>query len=795
MTTRVIKIVIDSKGAKKGGKDVENALGGVEKKSEGAAKGIGSVGKAIGAAALVTAAIQIVKIGDAWASLQGQLRLVTDSQAELNSTTQTLFDISQRTRQSIDATASLYVRLGRSTDFANERIAQLTETIGQTIAISRAAPEAAKAALFQLGQGFAAGALRGEELNSVMEQTPELAKAIAEGMGKTIGQLRILGAEGKLTAEAVAAGLEASAESVNTDFAEVPLTVGDAITKVGNSLTKFIGQLDQSIGATSLLAQTINTASEVITGLNIILTDDKGFGAKAGLVGKQIEAMRVTRKGIEDLLKSRGIQQLGPDSEVFKNLNAELETTKTKISELSQLQQELIQNGGLTNAEVEVKNQETLRTEISRTIEKAHGLFELSLGVSPIAAAAKDAEEQIEKLRKAVEKGFDPAEAKELEKAIRDAFRAAEGREADVFVNTFKDAADKAKDSLALLNDFVARNLIDEDTATKIREKLAKALSGGDTDQELADKFAEQFKTATEKAEEQIVQLDDFVEKELISEETALKIRARLDEIIAEELVIEIKADVQAVIDTEQRIADLQDRIAAFNEGGAAALSSTESFQEARDLIAEMGDEATISVTELTRLIETEKQLSEVLDDQIGKHADNADAIEDFFKRARENSQDILADMFENGFKDLDEFGQAFSLMLLQLASQALAADIFGALLGDGGDSGGGAVSGIIGAIGSFFGGAANGKDVGQGDFGVVGENGPEMFQAPTAGRIVPNGANQAAPQVSVGGPTIINTIDDSDIVSAFNRGGGNDVILNNMTENAGAFRQALGIN
>lgn len=801
MTTRVIKIVVDSSGAKKGSKDVETALAGVDKRLTSVEQKLPSVRGALVATAAVLAARKIIQIGDAWASLQGQLRLVTSSSAELETTTKSLFDISQRTRQAIGATADLYVRLGRSTDFSNDRILQLTETIGQTIALSRASPEAAKAALFQLGQGFAAGALRGEELNSVLEQTPELAKAISDGLGVTLGQLRILGAQGALTAEKVAEGLEASADAVNDEFGTIPLTVGDAVTKVQNSIQLFVGSLDQAIDGTATLAKGVNFAAEVIQGLGVILGDDKGFGAEAGRTGKEIDNLRQRISNLQSTISTgfksdpRGGGFLGGkfvDETEVAAAEAELEKLKGQLNDLKRLQIELIENGGLTNAQQEEKDLEDLRNSVGLTIQKVTALFASANADTKLSDAFERTEEQIATIQKRLSRGLiDPAEAAELEEILRSTFRAAEGREAQAFVDTFKDSTDKAKEQLELLNDFIERELIDDEVAASIRAKLDKAILG-ESDQELADKFAKQFQTAGDKAQENIDKLDEFVKKNLISVETAQAIRERLEAIVAKELIVPVKADVQAFQDTEQAISDLQDRIAAFQEGGADALSATESFQEARDIIKDMGDEATISVFELAKLIETEKQLGEALQDVEDEFEKQGDAVEDFFRRARENSQDILADFFAGGFDSLEDFEQAFAKMLLNLASQALAAEIFNLILGQQGDSTGGLIQAGISALGQAFGGAADGADVGKGDFGVVGENGPEVFQAPTAGRIVPNGSGGGPTNVNV--PVqVVNVRDPSEIPQALQSEESTEAILNMMSQNRDAFSAALG--
>lgn len=824
MTERIIRIIVDSSDAVSGARDIEQALKKTERQANETKKDVDKLGRGrtlngiqtqagelknrfsllrASAAGFVSVLVAggIVKAADEFRGLQGQIALVTDSEAELASVTQDLFDISQRTRQELSATASLFIRLARATDFPNERIAALTETIGQTIALSRATPQAAQAALFQLGQGFAAGALRGEELNSVLEQTPELAKAIADGLDVTTGELRLLGQEGTLSAELVAQALEASADKVASEFNSVPLTVGDAVTKVGNSLTLFIGNVDSATGATSALASVINGAAEAIQGLAIIVGDDKGFGAAAGKVGQQIEE---TERRIQELQNTvnTGFETTGPGQFSFRIIPEgekqavidALTAAQAELNRLKQLQLELIQNGGLTNAEKEARDVERLKNEIADAADKIDGLFKVSTEADKFGDAIEGAEAKIAKLGEAVEKGIiTQAEADRLAGILRGSISGAAQREADAFVTTFESARQKAEAQLSQLNDFVADGLIDDDVAARIRQRLEDAVKiPPDPILEARDRFVDAMKTAAERTQDKIDELDSYVEKNLIPEETAQAIRDRLEKILAKELVIPVKADVQAVEDTQQRIDDLQGKIQAFSEGGAEGLRAFESFIEARDIIAELGDEATVSVEELTKLIATEKELGVVFDDTTGKLENQGDIMEDFFRRARENSQDILAGFLADPLSEgLDELPLKFAKTLQALAAQALASEIFNLLFGAQDGSTAGIVTSLIGAFG---GGRASGGFVAGNTPYLVGEKGPELFVSPQGGNIIPNGAMGGTPEVNVGGPTIINTIEDRSIIEAFNRGGGGETVLNYVTENASSFRNALGI-
>lgn len=227
---------------------------------------------AAGLAAPLAAAFSlhgIYEATEAYGSLTNRLKLVTDGSFELAQAQTAVFGIAQSARQPLDATAELYQRIATNQDalkLSSQGVAGVVGTISKTLAISGASAESANAALIQLGQAFASGVLRGEELNSVLEQAPALAQAIAKGMGKTVGDLRNLGAQGLLTADAVVKALQAQAGAVDSLFSKMSATIGGSLTVVGNSVTRFIGEIDQMSGATGKVAGEIIAASKSIDG-------------------------------------------------------------------------------------------------------------------------------------------------------------------------------------------------------------------------------------------------------------------------------------------------------------------------------------------------------------------------------------------------------------------------------------------------------------------------------------------------------------------------------------------------
>ncbi|MCD5996511.1 tape measure protein [Pseudomonas sp. CDFA 602] len=209
----------------------------------------------------------LIRQADAYATIASRLRLVTSSAVEFNAAQKAVFSIAQSSYQPLTATAELYQRIAtnqRELALTGEGVAGIVGTISKTMAISGASASSANAALIQLGQAFASGVLRGEELNSVMEQAPALAQAIAAGMGKTVGELRTLGAEGKLTADAVVKALQSQQKAVEDLYAKTSVTIGNSITAMGNSYTQLIGRLDQAGNASARVAGVIVDMSKKI---------------------------------------------------------------------------------------------------------------------------------------------------------------------------------------------------------------------------------------------------------------------------------------------------------------------------------------------------------------------------------------------------------------------------------------------------------------------------------------------------------------------------------------------------
>lgn len=259
-------IVIDAKNAERNARNLGNELDSIERKGDFATKSMDGLSVATRQlagymAGLVTVSAAISKM-DTYTGLQNRLKLVTSSQVELNKATEDTFRIAQKTYSAWDSVLQVYQRFSDNAKTLNltmDDTARLTETVSKAVAISGASAAAADAALVQFGQALASGTLRGEELNSVMEQTPALAKAIAQGMGITVGELRTVAAEGKITSQEIVKALRNVEKDVDALFAKTDITIGQSMTLLNNEITKFVGESGKGSGAAQVLAGTIQT--------------------------------------------------------------------------------------------------------------------------------------------------------------------------------------------------------------------------------------------------------------------------------------------------------------------------------------------------------------------------------------------------------------------------------------------------------------------------------------------------------------------------------------------------------
>ncbi len=249
-----------------------------------------SIGRLLAAVGVGISVRSVVDYADAWTLAEGRIRLVTQSTAELQRVTRALFTTAQDTRQSFDATADLYGRVARNAKqlgVSQNDIIRITRAVGQSMRISSAGIQESRAAMIQLGQALSSGRLQGDELRSILENAPRLAQAIADSLGVTVGQLRKMGTEGVLTSQAIAKAILDASGQLELEAAKLPTTIGQSLTQLSNSIKRFIGETDRSLGATTKLVGLINTLGDQFDN-NRAAVETFAFVLGAGVLVKSI---------------------------------------------------------------------------------------------------------------------------------------------------------------------------------------------------------------------------------------------------------------------------------------------------------------------------------------------------------------------------------------------------------------------------------------------------------------------------------------------------------------------------
>lgn len=228
--------------------------------------GLKNLAFTFGATFAAIGASKLVGLTDQYNLLSNRLQLVTKDSKELARVQQSLFNIAQDTRQSLFSTTELFVRLAQNSEAVGGSTAQIlrfTETLQKLVIISGASATESKAAIIQLAQGMASGQLRGEELRSVMEQLPAVAKKLAEQLtGGNIGAFRDMAHAGQVSAnDVLTAILNVSAET-DRSFNSMSMTVGQAWQQLKNEFIRGTAAMNNAVGINSGLAEGISLIAE-----------------------------------------------------------------------------------------------------------------------------------------------------------------------------------------------------------------------------------------------------------------------------------------------------------------------------------------------------------------------------------------------------------------------------------------------------------------------------------------------------------------------------------------------------
>lgn len=268
---------------------------------------LASLGIGLGAKELIEAA-------DSYAMLSAKIQQSTKDSGNFEQAISSVHQIALQTNSTLDNTGSLFTRLntvakdmGKSQQFALD----MTNTVTKAIKLGGSSTQEAEAAVQQFIQAMQGGILRGEEFNSIMEGGYGLAEALAKGLGVTTGELRKMAEAGELSAERVLGALAKQKSAVDVQYAELPLTIGNALQKIATSWQILIGEMDQANGASATVAQWLSTIADNLDIVEVLLNDIGDgfvwFGDQLKKIDPQtIEALKTALLSAYEAIKSLG---------------------------------------------------------------------------------------------------------------------------------------------------------------------------------------------------------------------------------------------------------------------------------------------------------------------------------------------------------------------------------------------------------------------------------------------------------------------------------------------------------
>lgn len=218
---------------------------------------INRVLKVLGTAVTVR---ELGRYADTWTDLRSRVDLATGSQEAGAAVMDRLADMARRTYSSLEQTTESYLANAtalRELGMTTRESLDFTEALNNAIVVSGARQERAAQISNALSQAMALGALRGQQLNTVIMNGGRVAELLAAELGVGVNQLRQLGQQGQITGDVIRRALVGNLELLREEADSMPATIGDAFTLMGNAALELVGKWDQMLGASSAVADAI----------------------------------------------------------------------------------------------------------------------------------------------------------------------------------------------------------------------------------------------------------------------------------------------------------------------------------------------------------------------------------------------------------------------------------------------------------------------------------------------------------------------------------------------------------
>jgi len=400
-------IVIDAKNAERNARNLGNELDSIERKGDFATKSMDGLSVATRQlagymAGLVTVSAAINRM-DLYTGINNKLKLVTNSQEELNQAMADTFDIAQRSASAWSAVNDVYSKYmsnAKTLNLTQEQTAKLTEITSKAVAISGSNAESASAALFQYGQALDGGVLRAEEFNSLVDGAGGLLNAMAKGLGVTRGELRQMMLDGKLTGEVITKALLKAGDSVDELYGKTDKTISQSLGMLSNAITKFVGEAGKGSGTAQVLSGSIQTLAgnlDVLTSammvggaywLGTYIPAIYASGVAVAVKTKELAAQTITQYAAIQAERAAAAQQVISTQAVVANTQATLAAIAAeKALEVQRLKSQISEKGRAATL-TRMAELKKIEAQVTRELAVAEGALATAQARSAAAGAA-----------------------------------------------------------------------------------------------------------------------------------------------------------------------------------------------------------------------------------------------------------------------------------------------------------------------------------------------------------------------------------------------------------------------
>jgi len=574
------QLVIDGKNnSKKAFDEVNSQLNSMNKQLATAGKALIGV---FSVSALTGAVRGIASAADSYNLMNARLKLATESQGEFNTAQTELRRIAAATQAPLESLATLYQRISRPLKEAGRSqkdILAVTEAVATSFRVSGASAQEAENGVIQFAQALGAGALRGDEFNSVAEQAPRLMQALADSLGVPIGALKEMAAQGLLTADVVTSALVEQLDVLRTEAESLPDTVGGAMTAMSDRWNEATGQanvqplidainglgetlsdpvvVDNLVKLASALATLAGTAVEgasefVDLGKRIafVAANSAGMVTELDQVDQQIADLDRSLQGtglsttIDGLLFSR--EELQAKKDALIAFRAAIVEQQAGLNAELQFLSEVAAAAAAAGREKEIsqRNQyiSDLKTQQDRMVKASEQ------GVKALISAEKKANSELEKVRNArldIEKRYQDAiagmnsggeasygAAQALKVGAREALRAGD----------VEGAQAKAKAALKMLQDLQAAGANTYGFAGFIGELRDIELAANDIEQSRAEQKIADIKQEMVNLKTAAAALEDMPVSVKMDDAALAQVQSALDALAKREIIVKVGA-------------------------------------------------------------------------------------------------------------------------------------------------------------------------------------------------------------------------------------------------------------